>query len=147
MITTKDRQILWELAKCVKEIANLDIMRERREKWTQHNDLKSIEPLIAVFPEGAWDELLPWSGLYCENDEARRVEMHLRQSPNNPRGAYIIEPLLKSIDDILMLRVPKLQYDEPATLADLAEKQDLFGDILDVKLIHAITTHTGSLSG
>jgi hypothetical protein len=63
MISKKDGQILRELAKQVAHIASLPIMEERREMWRRHNRLEPVRPMILVFPEGSWRELLPQSVL------------------------------------------------------------------------------------
>jgi len=180
MINGKDKMILRDLAKKVSDIAGLDVMRERRSKWYRHNDLKTAEPLIVVYPEGAWDELLPHKDLKCEDGEARGIEWNLlsriyyhenidddsvikkdwvvhkninglgwnnidlaidwgmgsstERSQNNPRGAYRIDTAIKNIGDIKKLKIPRISCDEQKTLADFERKQELFGDILDVKL-------------
>ena len=73
-----DRAILRDLAKRVAEIAALDIQAERRQMWKQHNSLHRVRPMVLVFPEGAWRELLPDDALRCEGKDARRVEWQLR---------------------------------------------------------------------
>jgi hypothetical protein len=78
MISKKDGQVLRELAKQVAHIASLPIMEERREMWRQHNRLEPVRPMILVFPEGSWRELLPQSALCCEGDQARGMEWELR---------------------------------------------------------------------
>lgn len=78
MITSADRETLRELASQVAEIAALPIQKERRELWKRHNSLKPARPMILIFPEGSWQELLPDSGLRCEGEEARRMEWNLR---------------------------------------------------------------------
>ena len=71
MITHKDKKILRDLAKRVADIAELPIMEQRRYMWKQHNQLKRLRPMILVFPEGSWRELLPQSVLQCEDETAR----------------------------------------------------------------------------
>lgn len=77
-ISKTDRKIIRELAKRVAEIAALPVMAERRDLWKRHNSLQPGRPLILVFPEGAWNELLPESVLQCANDTARAFERQLR---------------------------------------------------------------------
>jgi hypothetical protein len=79
VITDSDRTTLRDLAKQVAEVASLPIQVERRRRWTLHNDLKSTRPLILVFPEGAWEELLSADVLRCEGEAARDIERRLRQ--------------------------------------------------------------------
>ncbi len=73
-----DREILRALAGEVAEIAALPVMAERRRRWVAHNSLRSLEPMMLIFPEGAWRELLPDSALSCHDPEARAMEWNLR---------------------------------------------------------------------
>mgnify|MGYP007107678938 CR=1 FL=1 len=73
MITHRDRAIIVDLARRVADIASLPIMEERRQMWVRHNRLERVRPMILVFPEGSWRELLPESVLQCEGEEARRL--------------------------------------------------------------------------
>ncbi len=77
-IGQKDKNLLRDLAKQVAEIASLPIMAERREMWKRHNRLERVRPMILVFPEGSWRELLPHSEMKCEDDRARGIEWSLR---------------------------------------------------------------------
>lgn len=77
-VPEKDRQILRELAKQVAEIGNLPIQKQRAELWTRHNDLDSPRPMVLVFPEGAWREMLPGSVMKTESKDAMSVELDLR---------------------------------------------------------------------
>jgi hypothetical protein len=53
-------------------------MAERRELWLRHNRLDPVRPMILVFPEGAWRELLPEEALRGEGELARAYERDLR---------------------------------------------------------------------
>lgn len=74
----EDRKILRELAHRIAEIADLPAQTERREYWKSHNDLRTVRPMILVFPEGSWEELLPEDMLVCTGVEARQIEWQLR---------------------------------------------------------------------
>ncbi|MBN1642129.1 MAG: hypothetical protein JXA09_12920 [Anaerolineae bacterium] len=78
MIPLSDRQVLRRLAGRVAEIASLPVQAARRALWTRHNSLHPTRPMILVFPEGAWEELLPGSSLVCQDGRARRIERALR---------------------------------------------------------------------
>ena len=78
LINQKDKTILRQLAKQVVEIAELPIMAERRELWKRHNSLERVRPMILIFPEGSWRELLPQSALKCETPAAQGMERNLR---------------------------------------------------------------------
>jgi hypothetical protein len=74
----RDRTIVRDLAKQVAETADLPIMAERRDMWRRHNRLERVRPMVLVFPEGSWRELLPQSDLRCQDAAARGVEWNLR---------------------------------------------------------------------
>lgn len=73
-----DRQILRSLASEIAEAAADPCMAQRREKWVAHNSLRSTAPMMLVFPEGSWEELLPESALQCQEGHARQIEWNLR---------------------------------------------------------------------
>jgi len=50
------------------------------------------------------------------------------------RGSWKFDPVIKEPADLKKLKIPEIFYDEKATQQRLDEAQDLFGDILDVKL-------------
>ena len=77
-IPASDRHILHELARRVVEIAALPIQQERIRLWKALNALKPERPLVAVYPERAWSEILPSSVLQCEHQHARGLENDLR---------------------------------------------------------------------
>ena len=171
MISAGDRKILRDLAGRVADIAALPVQEERRHLWKKHNSLKSCRPLILLFPEGAWTELLPEKGLQCDGKEARAMEIDLRRRlythdhfrddtvieikwpvrkvcsnsgwglepkripSTEARGSWKFDPVIKGPEDLKGLRFPEIRYDDKATRSALLESQDLFGDILDVKLI------------
>ncbi|MAG36016.1 MAG: hypothetical protein CL878_07220 [Dehalococcoidia bacterium] len=74
-----DRVILRELAQRVAEIADDPEMTRRRRLWVEHNSLRSGYPMMLVFPEGAWVELLPGESLTCESERAKAIELDLRR--------------------------------------------------------------------
>lgn len=74
-----DTTILRELAARVAEVASLPIQEERRRLWRRHNALKPDRPMVLIFPEGSWRELLPEAVLRCEDSDARRIEADFRR--------------------------------------------------------------------
>jgi len=95
-ISAGDRRLLRELARRVAEIGHLPIMDERRALWKKHNALRRVRPMLLVFPEGAWRELLPASALRCEGHRARAIEWSLRQAiyyHDHLHDDTVIEPL------------------------------------------------------
>jgi len=170
IISPEDRRKLRELARRAAEIAHLPVMAERRRLWKEHNALKATRPLVLVFPEGAWEELLPDSAFECEGKRARDFEANLRSriyhhehlhddmviegdwnvskavrqswwgltpkfhQSDEARGAYSFEQVLETPADLAKIKFPEVTHDEDETRRTLAEAQDLFGDILNVKL-------------
>jgi hypothetical protein len=166
----KDRAILRDLAKRVRDIAALPVMEERRELWRRHNRLQPVRPMILVFPEGAWGELLTDADLACRDKDARAVEWQLRSRvfchehihddtviegdwvvhkavrstswgleprhipSTEARGAWAFDPVLHTRADLRKLCFPEISCDGRTTAAALQDAQDLFGDILDVRL-------------
>ena len=103
-MTQHDRTILRDLAMKVAEIAHLPIQAQRIERWKRHNSLKSTQPMLLVFPEGAWRELLPDRDLQCQDPAARAIELQFRRSlyqhQHFPDDAVIVDTYTvgKSID-------------------------------------------------
>ncbi len=77
--TPQDYAIVRELAHRVAEIAALPVQKERRDLWKSHNSLHPVRPMILIFPEGGWSEIMPESVLQCQDQTARGVERELRQ--------------------------------------------------------------------
>lgn len=185
-ISPKDRQILRDLAQRVAEIAEWPIQAERRELWKRHNRLERVRPMVLVFPEGSWRELLPSSACVCEDARARAIEWNLRsrlfyhehipsdnviekewivhkvvhvsdwglvarhKPSTTPTGSWAFDPVVHVPADFKKLRFPEVRYDETATQQAFEEAQELFGDILDVKLkgvahisFHLMNLYTG----
>lgn len=79
-LNSNDREVLKELAQKVADIANNPIHSKNALLWKAHNDLKSTHPMVLVFPEGSWRELMPSdSTLKCTSPLGREVEEHLRR--------------------------------------------------------------------
>lgn len=186
ILSTRDRTILRDLATEVAAEAAAPRHAERRTLWKKHNALQPVRPLILVFPEGSWSELLPDTALTCEGEAARRMEWQLRvrlyyrdhlkddtviekewkvgkvvrnsgwgltpkRIPSTTqRGAWHFDPVIHSAADLKKLKHPTIEYDDDATQANLALAQDLFGDILDIRLVgvnhisfHLMNQYTG----
>lgn len=74
-----DKTIIRELAKQVAAIAELPIMSEMREMWKRHHGLERVRPMVLVFPERSWQELIPEDALQCADARARTHELNLRR--------------------------------------------------------------------
>lgn len=186
MIPEHDRTILRDLARRVAEIAALPEMEQRRQQWKRHNRLQAGRPMILIFPEGSWGELLPGNVLCCEDGRARSIEWNLRsriyayehfasdnvveaewvvgkairstgwglEPRHHPsttaRGAWKFYPVIETPADLKKLRFPEITWDPEETQRNLAEMQELFGGILEVKLrgvthisYHLMNQYTG----
>ncbi len=76
MVSDHDRRVLQDLARQVADAAALPVHHERRELWQQHNDLELKKPLMLIFPEGSWRELIPKCEV--EDDALAGIEFQLR---------------------------------------------------------------------
>ena len=74
-----EKQVLRKLAGEVSELAARPLEGEKRILWTEHNDLKSVRPLVFCDPENGWNEIIHESILGCQNELALNWEMTLRK--------------------------------------------------------------------
>jgi hypothetical protein len=171
MFSDHDREVLRGLARRVAAIAALPVMADRRQLWRRHNALDAVRPMVLIFPEGAWCELLPGDALACEDPHARNMEHGLRQriygyehfasdnvveadwpvhkvirstgwglepqrvASTAQRGAWAFDPVINQPSDLNKLRWPDVWVDEEATQRNWDTAQELFGDILEVKMV------------
>ncbi|MHB0936065.1 MAG: uroporphyrinogen decarboxylase/cobalamine-independent methonine synthase family protein [Armatimonadota bacterium] len=77
-ISQKDRQTLRELGRKVAEVAADPVQARKAAMWTRHNDLQPERPLVLVFPEGSWREMLPREAMTCAPGLAQDYEYDLR---------------------------------------------------------------------
>lgn len=75
-----DLRILRPLAERYAEIAQLDVQRERIDRYTRTNDLETVRPVVLI-DEVPWGEIDD-DALRCRCDDAefRRIEDHLRRT-------------------------------------------------------------------
>lgn len=76
--SNSDIKVIRSLAKRVANIADLSKMKTLKNLWKRHNMLESTRPLVLVYPEGSWRELIPISKLVCTDNFAREIEWKLR---------------------------------------------------------------------
>jgi hypothetical protein len=77
-VEERDKELLRDLGKRIAEIAKGEKEEEKRRLWYSHNSLKPVRPMVLCFPEGSWDELLPWDSLKSQDPLARSWEYGLR---------------------------------------------------------------------
>lgn len=70
-------QYLRGLANKVLLISKMPDQNKKRKKWAIHNALMGKEYMAFVYPDGAWDELLPKSALQCKSKLGRSLEHQL----------------------------------------------------------------------
>lgn len=96
-VSAKDRDIVRDLARRVAEIGNDPVQQERAELWRTHNDLGAGRPLVLIYPENAWGELLTDKDLKTSDTPARWWEMDLRMKLHyweHMRDDNVIEPAI-----------------------------------------------------
>lgn len=79
MVCVKDKKYLRELALTVKQLSQRDIEKEKVKLWTEHNDLKSKQPVIFCDPENGWNEIITQNDLVCEDPVAQGYEFLLKR--------------------------------------------------------------------
>ncbi|MDP6039522.1 MAG: hypothetical protein QGG64_13310, partial [Candidatus Latescibacteria bacterium] len=97
MYTSEEKNYVRKLASRVAEIADLPIQEERRVLWKNHHALGAGRPLILIFPEGSWRELLPGDQLVCEDAFLRNIERQLKvkiYTHENFDTDYVVEKTL-----------------------------------------------------
>jgi len=77
--SVEDKAVLRKLAERVAEIADSQEMKRKIKVWTEHNDLKTTEPVIFVDPENGWNEILTNDVFECSDPLARTWENILRK--------------------------------------------------------------------
>lgn len=180
MITKKEAEYLRELAKKQKELADSDIMKERRRLWYLHNAVKGERPMVVMEEETFLGEILP--ELKCQSDEGRKIEKQFLQTllPEqffqddkvvtdefkvdvqlemklfdiqmkkiyaSDGIGFHIEPVLECLEeDLGKLKESKFLYRENETLERFKVAQEIFGDILQVRLNNSINYWNFSLT-
>jgi len=77
-LPASDRIYLRDLACQVADIAANPRHDERRSWWIRHNRLEPVKPMVLVFPEGSWEELLPKSTMRIADPFWQEHEWYLR---------------------------------------------------------------------
>ena len=79
VVSLQDRTIIRELAKKVCELSARRSEAAKIEEWKRHNRFESGKPMVLVYMEDVWDELVSDESLICELSDAREIERRLRQ--------------------------------------------------------------------
>jgi hypothetical protein len=75
----KDIDLLRNLGRRVRELAERPQEQEKARLWTALNDLHSERPMIFIDPENGWNEIITQNQILLGNPLARVWEMHLRK--------------------------------------------------------------------
>jgi len=97
-LSSSDRSYLRDLALRVGEIAANPHHNKRRDWWIRHNSLDKVKPMVLVFPEGSWQELLPDSQMRIEDPFWQKHEWYLQYLIyrwNHLRDDNTIEPYIR----------------------------------------------------
>jgi hypothetical protein len=76
-LSTSERDHLRALGRRLAQIGNEPEQQTKADMWRRHNDLERVRPMVLVFPEGSWCELLPEGTLRCTNEFWRHHEWNL----------------------------------------------------------------------
>lgn len=98
-VNPADVAILRDLLKRKRELSQDPRMQKRRDLWTRHASLDSRRPMILAETSGVLDEMVPQSGLRCEEDWARQMERGLREliyRCENVQDDWVVEPRIEA---------------------------------------------------
>jgi hypothetical protein len=74
----EERAYLRELARRVSELASDPRQAAKREEWYRHNALGKGRPLMLLFPENSWEEILPETVMRVRDPFWKNQEWYLR---------------------------------------------------------------------
>lgn len=96
-ISPGETTILRDIAKRVAELAGVPGQAEKRRLWLRHNRLEPVRPMLLVFPEDAWSDILPPGEMTLADPFWRQMEWYLKhllyRSERLPDD-FVVEPEL-----------------------------------------------------
>ncbi len=98
LLEDQEKYYLRELARKVTEIGNKPIQENRKRLWRLHNNLKGERPMVLIFPEGCWSELLPYKQMKIQKPFWHELEWYLRRliyRDTNIPDDYVVEPVIE----------------------------------------------------
>ena len=96
-LSPSERERLRSLARRVAEIAADGKQKVKRDLWYRHNRLEPVRPMLLVFPEDSWSEVLPESQLELRDPFWRQHEWYLKHLIYRDRmlpDDFVVEPEL-----------------------------------------------------
>ena len=97
-VSTKDKDILRELAGRIAEVAALPVHQEKRDMWTRLNRLERVRPMVFI-NEIPWHEIPEASRLQCEDEFCRGWESRFRMQLycwDHMRCDMVVDPVVYS---------------------------------------------------
>lgn len=97
-LNENEKNVLRELAAKVQHYAQDHKQEEKKKLWYAHNSLQRIRPMVLVFPEGAWLEILPWDKMVCREEFYRAYEWAMRRLCyrfEHFDDDFVIEPVIE----------------------------------------------------
>lgn len=92
-----EKNLLRDLAGKVKYLADLPEQEYKRDLWYKHCDLKQTKPMLLVFPEDSWTEIIPKDKIIIKHGFWAQIEWYLRHliyRHENIKDDFVIEPVL-----------------------------------------------------
>jgi|YNPNPStandDraft_1061719.scaffolds.fasta_scaffold08852_2 hypothetical protein len=96
-LSPRERERLRDLARQVAAIAAQPQQAEKRQLWYRHNRLEKVRPMLLVFPEDSWAEILPEETLELSDPFWRQWEWYLKHliyRNHHLADDFVIEPEL-----------------------------------------------------
>lgn len=96
-LTSSEKDILRTLARQVVEIATQPQQQTKKDLWYAHNQLKKTRPLVLIFPENSWEQILGTEKLQITSLFWKQWEWYLRHliyRHQNFTDDFVIEPVL-----------------------------------------------------
>lgn len=96
-LTELEREYLRDLARRVAEIAADSKQKEKRVLWYRHNGLEKVRPLLLVFPEDSWVEIIGEDQLQLNEPFWRQWEWYLKHliyRDTKLTDGFVVEPNL-----------------------------------------------------
>ncbi len=93
-----DIEILRDLFRQKRDIAQDPVMQTRKQLWSDHAALNSRRPMILAETSGVLDQIIPLSSLRCTGEWARRLERELREliyRSEHVRDDHVVEPWIE----------------------------------------------------
>lgn len=94
-LSKEERESLRSLARKVSEIANNPKQEEKRNLWYRHNRLEKVRPMVLVFPEDSWIEIIGEDELKVQDPYWRQWEWYLKHliyRDQNLPDDFVVEP-------------------------------------------------------